>query len=1404
MTAEWEATCKRCGKKLGYSDRAYRNSLKYGFSPPEYCDDCKPEHSKEKAKMGSPYFKVLLEAEYASSALGKIDRPPRERTKTVRESGFDETRFGLTPDKVREIAAWFRDPNHRVVVVVGPTGSGKSTALPYWLVYPPQGIEEDFFTRDGQILVTQPRIVAVTGITEYLGKDLMGSSVGAGYDIGYSYSQEDKADWRNTIEFVTDGKLINWIVAGRISQYGIIIIDEAHERSENIETILRLLKDRMSLYPNLKLVIASATIDAEMFRNYFAQEGAAIIEFEGKARVDVHGHPVTYQVFYAPEDERIVYEDVKTLGREVLRAAAEKAKWLTEEIVAGRKDWGDILIFLQGRKPIDTLVDQLRAWANQDEKLSDVVQVFPLYRELDKSEKDKVLVRGPKKGKLRIVVSTNIAEASVTVDSVVYEIETGVEYQPQFKPEIGATEVPLTRISKANARQRWGRTGRTRNGEVYTLYTESQFLDDSLFPNFPVSAMQRSNMESVVLTAKAAGIPDVFSGWLENPPKTEVGRSTEALSTSGALTESGTLTSYGLMVRQFTLPPRLFDVLMAADDVGCSVEMATVLPVIKNDGARRLLSWKFSWDAYTKRNAFKRHSALMAGCRDDVEFILKLFKAWRELPWLDQNALRELSEEVLNTLRKQWCDLHFVNHKVMLTIAEERDKALERLTVSTKEESARSINLAQINRVRMLLKSVLTEAEVSASPTPYRYTSEVEPQPNTLATISLIADEQVQNIRESWLEIPIVEEEEDGTFSRLFVEQIYPVGYRFEARILQQGDGFVWIQTTKNLTRTQMLIQQTVNLTEEDEELEEALEDELLEVEVPEEAEGITLADISPWYRSVDCKQAVRTVRPLSGTEIVVEITDFYFQEGQVPVVIAEIVPQPEPFDVFVKRHRYSDEVTVEVRETLQFPNDYSAVLVVRDADTNLEVLIEPQDMSFTRLAQAVTQIPQGSRLTLNVENIDTETRRVRLTNWEKVETTITDRFVTTEGDDETTIAKATVVEIRDDGKVMFSLDLGQNTPDVCVVTSVYGNKLPKEVLEFAIGEQATLKVYRRSRATTHAELAILPQKAQSRVGKEEQQDELSWNKGTLRYTGRMTYGRLYELKTLADRDISFQRALEKLYWHANHVYVAQFIDSELFTHMQTALAVGTVINNAIVVDINEGGVVVELGRGLQGFVPRSKIMGGRGNLIDFVTNGSTVQVRVLEHRIERGQPLLEIIGGVANPLEQLIVGRTYKGVVEEVSQNGVFVNLSPTITGRVKHNEVYRGSAKTEDLFKSGDNVVVKVLSVDPNRHSVELSMKIPEYDPAAKLKHGAIVEGVVASQQSYGYFVTIAPGIDGLLRHADIPEVSTGFLGLGGKAKPTIAVGMRLQIRIVSIGADRKNPNKTVYGLEYIRQLK
>jgi len=196
--------------------------------------------------------------------------------------------------------------------------------------------------------------------------------------------------------------------------------------------------------------------------------------------------------------------------------------------------------------------------------------------------------------------------------------------------------------------------------------------------------------------AKEAGLVDVENAWLAEVDPSEIERSVGSLTQSGALDETGALTEYGFMLRRFSYSSKLVDILRVADDKGCLIEMATVLPVMKNDGDRRLLKTNFRWDVYTKRMAQKRHQALMAGCIDDIEFILKLYKAWDELPWLNEKQLRNLSnntetrEEMKDQLRRQWAKIHSVNHETLLAIREERQEIVDAFNISMKSDQVRS------------------------------------------------------------------------------------------------------------------------------------------------------------------------------------------------------------------------------------------------------------------------------------------------------------------------------------------------------------------------------------------------------------------------------------------------------------------------------------------------------------------------------------------------------------------------------------------------------------------------------------------------------------------------------------------------------------------------------------------
>lgn len=1397
MAKEWVIECKSCGEEFGYSDRSFRNSLQYGFSRPEYCEKCQEIQVKMRRGVGAPYFHVpRIKGLLVPGYLGFIPREERIHVPVEREGAFDSSKFGLTVEKIGEIAEWFKNPNHRVVVVVGPTGSGKSTALPYWLLYPPEelGLEEDFFTRDGQILVTQPRIVAVKGISNYLGSDLIGSSVGKGFDVGFSYSKEDKSDWRNAIDLTTDGKFVHALIAGRVSQFGIIIVDEAHERSERIETILRLLKDRMKLYPNLKLIVASATINQEFFREYFEQEGAKVVEFEGKARLDKDGNPVKPpDPQFATEDEKLPYEDLKKLVKPLRWAVKNKAQWIIEEVVSGRKDWGDILIFLQGKAPIDNLVEDLKSWVRKNEDLAGKVEVYPLYRDVDDETKEKVLDVEASMDVLRVIVSTNIAEASVTVDGVIYEIETGVEYQPKFNPETNSTEVPLVLISKANAKQRWGRTGRTRSGEVFCLYTEQQYNDNELFLKYPIPDMQRMSMEDVVLTAKAAGIPNVAEGWLEDPPGVEIKRSVNELVDVGALDEDGSLTSYGAMIRWFSYPKNLIDTLLSADDIGCAVEFATLLPVIKNGGKRRLLRWDGRWDAYTKRQAYKRHQALMSGCQDDVEFILKLFKSWNELPWLYHFDLAKLDKDELEEIRKQWCKLHYLNHRVMKEIQEESDETLESLRSSVRSDKARDINLNQIRRLRDLMLSVFSDVECLTPPEEYEFKHDLEPQEGSAITCYVLKDDHQVYDPDNWLTPKTWKTKaEEHIFSRLLVDQVYPVGFRYEAEVDEAGKDHVLVKIGKNLTRAGELDRERkVEVVDDDYDAGEDFEEEL-EEDVSTEESKVSIFDFQVFHRQVKCSHSAVPAKVKKGQQVVVQVSGYECSVGLEPVVQVEIVPQPEPFEVFAKKHRYGDEVKVEVKEILQFPNDYGAYLVVEEGETGVEVLVEPQDVTFSTNSFSVTEIPVGTKLTLNVERIDKDKDYIRLTNWEAVEEVLNQHLPESEGQDGSARVQAEVATIRDDGKIVFSLSWGNPSSGVSLLTSLFGNKLSKDYTEYELEEKEQLLVSRRLKKDPFVDLDKLPKKARSQIGRDRREEELYWRRGTLYYSGRPNYARLYELKTI-DESTTFHQALEALYWFSNRIKPEKIIDSVWDEVVEEKYDVGVDLSG-VVLETNASGVVIELETGVTGFLPKSKILGGRFRDHEpLFPEGSTVTVVVSEQKMDEQDLILEVTDEAIDPFNKLEVDQIIHGTINGLADFGIFVDVAHEVSGLAHVSEMYiNRSRKPEEFYEVGDDVRVKIVSKDQDKREVSLSMKFPEDDPFDKLEEGQSITGRVTNLADFGAFIELDPTLDrdGLLHTSEYPKTD--------EAREKIKVGNYLRVRIKEGGIDKEERNVS---LEHIR---
>lgn len=803
MTKEWKVACKDCGKPFGYSDTSYIAGMERGFSRPERCPECRKRHAREIQTVGMPFVKVkplhpasIVEG-IESGALGKISHPPREHINYQIPSSLDTSKFGITEAKLYELFEKLQ--RFQVVVVVGPTGSGKSTYLPYRLMAPPQGIDPQIFTRYGQILVTQPRIQAARNIPAYVAKVMHGSSIGAGFDVGFRHSNTPASDWRCKLVYVTDGTLINWIVTGQISNLSIIMIDEAHERSLNIDLILGLLKKLLPRYPRLKLIVASATIDHEKFIRYFGgEERVGFVEFEGKSYGVTEHYREDLEKAILPYNPEAVPQLAKNIHIEVSEQIIDLLKRMYLEDGDLHNKRGDILAFLHGVKPIEDAVTLVKQNVEEIPELAGLVDVLPLYTTLPQEKQDQALGKPDWMKELeashgydslspteqesairnalyhsrrRVVISTNVAETSLTVHGILHVVECGIINQDAWDAQTQTTVVTPVLHSRAGCRQRWGRAGRLMAGDAYCLYTRQQF--EQVFQGYSLPQILRAPLEQIVLTAKAAGIDNLEDfPWIDPPKTEELERAKNNLVGKKALDTDGDLTEHGLELQSFSEEPNLANMMVLADRFGCAIEMATLIPIMKLGGFTRLLKRERNWDAHTRRAVRRIHRALTDPCVDDIELCLKLYAAWSQstnetslddtwafrqiwsnyLPGLERSVKDQMSESQAQELMRfahsvtepeelfqfitdlgigveilggwlakvsaavstarpsAWAKMFFTNHSVLKSKVQfEREKLIDALSAHKKEDERRPIDFDLLTRLRIVFAYALPE-----------------------------------------------------------------------------------------------------------------------------------------------------------------------------------------------------------------------------------------------------------------------------------------------------------------------------------------------------------------------------------------------------------------------------------------------------------------------------------------------------------------------------------------------------------------------------------------------------------------------------------------------------------------------------------------------------------------------
>ncbi len=406
--------------------------------------------------------------------------------------------------------------DHQVIVVESPTGSGKTTQIPLIL-------HEARYSARGIVGVTQPRRIAALSVSDFIARQI-GKTIPD--TVGYTMRFEDKTDDSTVIKIMTDGILLQELKGDRtLSRYSVLMVDEAHERSLNIDFILGMLKGILAQRPEFRVIVSSATINVEVFSEYF--DGCPVVS------IDAPMYPV--ELVYTPPqiegDQESLLAAIRDIVDRILRKGAS----------------GDILIFLQGELAIKDCVQMLAELDTKEE-----LALIPLYARLAHEDQAKVFLEYP--GKRKVIVATNIAETSVTIDGVVHVIDSGLAKMNFYSPKTFTESLIEVPVSKASCNQRRGRAGRTSPGVCYRLYTRKDYESR---PLYTTEEILRTDLSEVVLRMAELGIRDFESFDFLSPPGQEgIRAAVETLRLLDALGEDRELTETGRLMCLFPILPK--------------------------------------------------------------------------------------------------------------------------------------------------------------------------------------------------------------------------------------------------------------------------------------------------------------------------------------------------------------------------------------------------------------------------------------------------------------------------------------------------------------------------------------------------------------------------------------------------------------------------------------------------------------------------------------------------------------------------------------------------------------------------------------------------------------------------------------------------------------------------------
>lgn len=1002
VSVEIKFRCKDCKNEVIIPKKVFDLMKERGESLPERCDICRKEHKVKTSEIKHPYFQVDPDNpsvssfnffESAFTSHGNRDHRREEKKQDLSQWGR------ITREHILEL--YQKLEQHQVVIVASPTGTGKSTYIPYRLIEPFENYQGDFtnkLIRRGQLIQTQPLSSAVERIPDTIAKKLLGE-VGAKsmMSFGLRHRGKEEYDPKNICVIVTDGSLRNWIRDGHLGQYSLLMIDEAHKRTLNIDSLLSLLKKKLLENPQVRLIISSATINIAEFKEAFEEEGILVDVLDLSESL---GKEKNYHVHYwkdvevancdcwlcRNQDERANFWGNKLDPPVENRLPGAVTDFVLQILRKTRR--GSILVFLPGEATIrgsEKLIVERKGEIDPKNEIA----VIPIYRRLGEKEVNK---RFEQIAKRRVLLCTDIAETSHTLEDIVFVIDSGYIKQTQWDPETEVSSLPTIRHSQAGCKQRWGRTGRVQRGYVFCLYTEDQFNFE--FEPQTLPEVLRNPLDDFILTLKAAGIrgetPLISKPEKEEKLKFEIERSLKSIKKSGFIDDNGNVTEEGLEIFHTPVSSQNIALINPADEQNCLLEMMTMLFLASTpEGEVRtgqglyhplngLFVWDSSWDAKTKMEVYRIQRSFQACCEDDLDLVIKLALCFQKT----SNRGKE----------RIWGLRNFINYQVLKETLSERDNILNntyrvRVTEISQEGAIREINIEFLSKLRSLLANILNDkiADLNLD-NPYTFKLEDKVglvskycsgnwalgQKNIIATIS--KDEGILNGQKKPLPIAsflvkIPRQNEAFSKRNLFLDQIFPVGSRVR---VNEANGRYFI----SYSGAPKVIEVEYNKVIE---FEMFLEDYLRTHEYI--ANKRVSFDDSLRQDFTDISVQPEAIWSGEGKSREAKIVEWQIIDGVPKAIISPLNEQYLRNKLRIEK-RVGDTLEVRIEKVYRDPNGRKGWVLSKTRD-ELEVPIEISELSFSDFGYGLEQL-EGEWLGLTIKDFDLF-NRPKLTNLNRV-----------------------------------------------------------------------------------------------------------------------------------------------------------------------------------------------------------------------------------------------------------------------------------------------------------------------------------------------------------------------------------------------------------------------------------